>query len=75
MSFRGHSSGGSFMPREGEYVEIFDLGRLVATGTVIVVDAETVSIAGRGIIDLDTMELRRGLNDGSMTIRRHVPDW
>ncbi len=75
MSFRGRSSGGSFMPREGEYVEIFDLGRLVATGTVIVVDAETVSIAGRGITDLDTMELRRGLNDGSMTIRRHVPDW
>lgn len=57
------------MPRPGEKVEVFQLRRLLARGTVITVDAEIVSIADtRGLVDLDTYELRRGLRDGSVTI-------
>lgn len=60
------------MPRPGENVEIYQHQRLVAEGTVITVDAHTVTIAGPGgLIDLDTTELRRGLNDGSIIVKRH----
>jgi hypothetical protein len=59
------------MPRPGEVVEIYQHNALLAAGTVVAVDEKTVSVAGkRGLIDLDTTELRRGLSDGSIRIHR-----
>jgi hypothetical protein len=59
------------MPRPGENVAIYQHERLIAAGVVIAADAKTVTIAGvNGLIDLDTTELRRGLNDGSIIIKR-----
>ena len=61
----------SRMPRPGETVEIYQHNRLLASGMVIAVDIQSVSIAGEaGLIDLDTNELRRGLNDGTITVKR-----
>ncbi|MFW5772621.1 MAG: hypothetical protein ACOCZH_04780 [Phototrophicaceae bacterium] len=62
---------GRTLPREGEYVQIFEGYSKIAEGTVVTADEQNVTIAGRhGLIDLDTFELRRGLNDGSLSIRR-----
>jgi hypothetical protein len=59
------------LPREGEYVQIFEGHSKIAEGTVIAIDEQFITIAGQhNLIDLDTFELRRGLNDGSVTIRR-----
>lgn len=61
----------SRMPRPGEHVEIYQHNRLLAQGVVVAVDGHTVSIAGpSGLVDLDTNELRRGLHDGSITVKR-----
>lgn len=60
------------LPQVGEVVRIFQHGRLIASGRVICSDRQFVSVAGRGIVDLDTDELRRGLNDGSIRIEREV---
>lgn len=61
------------MPRIGEQVEIYQKKHLLAAGTVIAIDASTVSIAGKNdLIDLDTTELRRGLGDGSIEVRRRL---
>lgn len=63
------------MPHEGDEVEIYQRHQLLAAGTVISLDHKTVTIADRsGLIDLDTDELRRGLNDGSIHIRPLVPE-
>lgn len=62
---------GNRMPRPGENVEIYQHNRLLAAGVVVAADAQTVSIAGdRGLVDLDTTELRRGLQDGSIVVER-----
>jgi len=62
---------GSRMPRPGENVAIYQHQRLLAEGVVISVDNSTVSIAGSGgLVDLDTIELRRGLHDGSIVVQR-----
>lgn len=59
------------MPRPGENVEIFQHQRLLASGVVVAADAHTVTIAGGGgLVDLDTTELRRGLNDGTIIVKR-----
>lgn len=59
------------LPREGEYVQIFEGHSKIAEGTVIAIDEQFITIAGpHTLIDLDTFELRRGLNDGSVSIRR-----
>jgi hypothetical protein len=58
------------MPVAGEIVKIYRDERLIASGYVISVDRQTVSVAGNGITDLDTNELRRGLHDGSIRIER-----
>ncbi|HEX2907789.1 MAG TPA: hypothetical protein VHO69_13050 [Phototrophicaceae bacterium] len=58
------------MPQVGEVVRIFQHERLLAGGRVICADHHCVSVAGKGLIDLDTDELRRGLNDGSIRIER-----
>lgn len=58
------------MPREGELVKIFQDERIIAQGYVVSVDRKTISIAGHGIVDLDTNEVRRGLHDGSIRIER-----
>jgi hypothetical protein len=59
------------LPRPGETVQVYQHHRLIASGVVVAVDAETVSIASdKGLIDLDTTELRRGLADGSIEIKR-----
>jgi hypothetical protein len=58
------------MPRPGEVIKIYQNERLLASGYVITVDRQTISIAGDGIIDLDTDEVRRGLHDGSVRIER-----
>lgn len=59
------------MPRPGEQVQIFQHHRLLAAGVVVSSDSQTVTVAGdRGLIDLDTEELRRGLYDGSIVIQR-----
>lgn len=64
--------GANRMPRPGEVVEVYQHNRLLARGTVIAVDRQTVSIAGEdGLIDLDTQELQRGLGDGSIRVRRY----
>ena len=61
----------SRMPRPGETVQIYQFNRLLASGVVVAVDTQTVSIAGRrGLVDLDTAELRRGLGDGTITVKR-----
>jgi len=63
------------MPRPGETVRIYHRNRLLASGIVVIVDTQTVSIAGaQGLIDLDTTELRRGLNDGTITVERHYEE-
>jgi hypothetical protein len=58
------------MPRVGEVVKIYQNERILAQGYVVNVDRKTISVAGRGIIDLDTDEVRRGLHDGSVRIER-----
>lgn len=59
------------IPRPGEQVEIHQHNRLLAAGTVVAADAKTVTIASRkGLIDLDTNALRRGIHDGSIVVRR-----
>ena len=58
------------MPRAGELVKIFQDERIIAQGYVINVDRKTISIAGKGMVDLDTDEVRRGLHDGSLRIER-----
>lgn len=59
------------MPRAGEHVVIYRFGQKLAHGFVITMDSVTVTIAEpQGLIDLDTLELRRGLNDGTISIRR-----
>lgn len=61
----------SRMPHPGETVQIYQHNRLLAAGLVVSVDARTVTIAGAmGLVDLDTTELRRGLGDGSITVKR-----
>jgi len=63
------------MPRPGENVEVYQHERLIAAGTVIASDAKTITIAGSdGLVDLDTTELRRGLNDGSIIVKRPSPN-
>jgi hypothetical protein len=59
------------LPRPGEVVEVYQHDTLLAAGTVVAVDEQTVSVADkRGLVDLDTTELRRGLSDGSIRIYR-----
>ena len=58
------------MPRAGEVVRIYQDERIIAEGYVVNVDRRTISIAGRGMIDLDTNAVRRGLHDGSVRIER-----
>lgn len=58
------------MPRAGETVKIYRDEELLASGYVINIDRRAISIAGNGIIDLDTDEVRRGLHDGSICIER-----
>lgn len=63
------------MPQPGETVEIYQQRHLLASGFVVSVDHKTVTIAGPGgLIDLDTTALRRGLNDGSIIIKRSSTD-
>ncbi|MBI1282274.1 MAG: hypothetical protein GC179_29380 [Anaerolineaceae bacterium] len=58
------------MPRVGEVIKLYQDQRIMAQGYVVSIDRKTVSIAGRGIVDLDTDEVRRGLHDGSIRIER-----
>ncbi len=58
------------MPRVGEVIKIYQKERILAHGYVVNVDRKTISIAGKGIVDLDTDEVRRGLHDGSVRIER-----
>lgn len=58
------------LPRAGEQVRVYQHERLIARGQVIAVDHRTISIAGNGLVDLDTEEMRRGLNDGSVRVER-----
>jgi len=58
------------MPRVGEVLKIFQDERIIGQGYVVSVDRKTISIAGRGIVDLDTDAVRRGLHDGSLRIER-----
>jgi hypothetical protein len=58
------------VPRHGELVEIYQRGRKIAAGRVIIVDENIISIAGKGIVDLDVQELMRGMRDGSVTVKR-----
>ena len=60
------------MPRAGEVLKIFQKERILAQGYVVSVDRKTISIVGRGIVDLGTDEVRRGLHDGSIRIERVV---
>lgn len=60
------------MPQVGEIVKVFQHERMIASGRVICSDHQSISIAGKGIVDLDTDELRRGLNDGSIRIEREM---
>ncbi|MBA3869690.1 MAG: hypothetical protein H0X30_11105 [Anaerolineae bacterium] len=60
----------SRMPRVGEVVKILQDERIIAQGYVVNIDRQTISVAGRGIVDLDTNEVRRGLHDGSVRIER-----
>ena len=63
-------SEGSRLPRVGENVRIFQYEQLVASGQVICADHRFISVAGNGIVDLDTDQVRRGLHDGSIRIER-----
>ena len=58
------------MPRAGEVLKILQNEQIIAHGYVMNVDRKTISIAGRGIVNLDTDEVRRGLHDGSVRIER-----
>jgi len=58
------------MPRVGEVIKLYQNERIMAHGYVVSVDRKTISIAGKGIVDLDTDEVRRGLHDGSVRIER-----
>ncbi len=58
------------MPRVGEVIKLYQKECIMAHGYVVNVDRKTISIAGKGIVDLDTDEVRRGLNDGSIRIER-----
>ncbi len=58
------------MPRVGEVVRIYQNERIIAQGYVVSVDRRTISVVGRGMVDLDTDEVRRGLHDGSVRIER-----
>lgn len=58
------------VPRPGELVEVYERGRKIAAGRVIIVDEKIISIAGKGIVDLDVQELMRGMRDGSITVKR-----
>ncbi len=58
------------MPKVGEVLKIFQNDHMLAQGYVVNVDRRMISIAGQGIIDLDTDEVRRGLHDGSVRIER-----
>ncbi len=58
------------MPRVGEVIKLYQKERIMAHGYVVNVDRKTISIAGKGIVDLDTDEVRRGLHDGSIRIER-----
>jgi hypothetical protein len=60
----------SRLPRVGENVRIFQYEQLIASGQVICADHHFISVAGNGIVDLDTDEVRRGLHDGSIHIER-----
>ncbi len=63
------------IPRVGEFVAIYQDGRLLAEGTVVAADQRTITIAGKnGLIDLDTTTLRRGLGDGSIIVQREDTD-
>jgi hypothetical protein len=58
------------MPRAGEVLRIYRRDRLIASGYVISADRQTICVAGKGIIDLNTDGVRRGLRDGSIRIER-----
>lgn len=58
------------LPRLGEYVTVLEYGKLLAKGSVIGANSQYITIAGKGIVDLDTDALRRGLNDGTVEIIR-----
>jgi hypothetical protein len=58
------------LPRLGEYVTVLEYGKMLAKGNVIGADSQYITIAGKGIIDLDTEALRRGLGDGTIEIVR-----
>ncbi len=58
------------MPRVGEIIKLYQDERIMAHGYVVNVDRKIISIAGKGIVDLDTDEVRRGLHDGSIRIER-----
>lgn len=60
------------MPRAGEVLKIYQKEQILAQGYVINVDRKTISIAGKGIVDLVTDVVRRGLHDGSIRIERIV---
>lgn len=60
------------LPRPGEQVRVYQHERLIARGRVIAADHRTISVAGNGIVDLDTEEMRRGLNDGSVRVEREA---
>lgn len=61
------------LPRLGEYVRIYEMQRLLAEGTVILMDGQIVTIAGKSLVDLDLGELRRGLHAGRIRIERTAP--
>ena len=58
----------SRMPRVGEVVKILQDERIIAQGYVVNIDRQTISVAGKGIVVLDTNEVRRGLHDGRVRI-------
>ncbi|MCA0456510.1 MAG: hypothetical protein LCI00_21230 [Chloroflexi bacterium] len=58
------------MPRVGEVLKIYQHDHMLAHGYVVNVDRRTISIAGQGIVDLDTDVVRRGIHDGSVRIER-----
>ena len=58
------------MPRAGEVLKVFQNEQMIAYGYVMTADRKTISIAGRGMVDLDTDTVRRGLHDGSVRIER-----
>jgi hypothetical protein len=62
----------SRLPRLGELVKILQHNRVIAHGRVIAADHRSTTIAGNGLIDLDTEALRRGINDGSIRVEREA---